>query len=267
MAASILATKAAGRVLARRSHLPNPRSQTKRYNQTKAPSTPKPDDNVNPATIPVANTISAVPLPPRALWQRLGPLSRGFEAYGRSQRKRPLTTQFWSALVVFFLGDLSAQSITDEEYNPARSLRAIIIGAGAAIPSYKWFLFLGNSFNYSSKTLSLATKVIVNQALFTPINNSYFFGSQALLTGDSLPEVWERIKRTVPPSMVNSLKVWPAVTAFNFTFIEPQYRSVFAGCIAIGWQTYLSYLNRTAEMEEAAKKARADRNGGEESDI
>lgn len=55
--------------------------------------------------------------------------------------------------------------------------------------------------------------------------------------------------------MLNSLKVWPAVTAFNFTFIEPQYRSVFAGCIAIGWQTYLSFLNRTAEMEEAAARA------------
>ena len=57
--------------------------------------------------------------------------------------------------------------------------------------------------------------------------------------------------------MLNSLKVWPAVTAFNFTFIEAQYRSVFAGFIAIGWQTYLSYLNRTAEMEEAAARVRA----------
>ncbi|TVY90365.1 Protein SYM1 [Lachnellula willkommii] len=263
MAVSIFAAKAAGRVLVRRSHLPNPSRQTKRYNQTKGP--PKPDNSVNPATIPVPNTVAALPLPPLPLWQRLGPLSRGFEAYGRSQRKRPLTTQFWSALVVFFLGDLSAQSITDEEYNPARSLRAIAIGAGAAIPSYKWFLFLGNNFNYpSSKTLSLATKVLVNQALFTPINNSYFFGAQALLTGDSLPEVWERIRRTVPPSMLNSLKVWPAVTAFNFTFIEPQYRSIFAGCIAIGWQTYLSYLNRTAEMEEAVARAAGGVGHGEE---
>jgi len=87
------------------------------------------------------------------------------------------------------------------------------------------------------------------------MNNSYFFGMQSLLTGDSLPEVWERIKRTVPPSMINSLKLWPAVTAFNFTFIDPQYRSIFAGFIAIGWQTYLSYLNRTAEKEEALAKS------------
>jgi protein Mpv17 len=55
--------------------------------------------------------------------------------------------------------------------------------------------------------------------------------------------------------MINSLKLWPAVTAFNFTFINPQYRSIFAGFIAIGWQTYLSYLNRTAEKEEALAKS------------
>jgi protein Mpv17 len=117
------------------------------------------------------------------------------------------------------------------------------------------FMFLGNNFNYSSKTLSLVTKVTVNQMCFTPIFNTYFFGMQSLLSGDSLPEVWERIKRTVPVSMINSCKLWPAVTAFSFTFIDAQYRSIFAGFVAIGWQTYLSYLNRKAEVEEAAQRA------------
>lgn len=115
-------------------------------------------------------------------------------------------------------------------------------------------MFLGNNFNYASKTLSLITKVTVNQICFTPIFNTYFFGMQSLLAGDSLPEVWERIKRTVPISMYNSCKLWPAVTAFSFTFIEAQYRSIFAGFVAIGWQTYLSFLNRRAEVEEAAQR-------------
>lgn len=70
-----------------------------------------------------------------------------------------------------------------------------------------------------------------------------------------MDEVWERMKRTVPTSMINSCKLWPAVTAFSFTFIDPQYRSVFAGVIAIGWQAYLSYLNRKAEVEENLQKA------------
>jgi protein Mpv17 len=109
------------------------------------------------------------------------------------------------------------------------------------------FIFLGTHFNYPSQILSLLTKVVVNQIVFTPIFNSYFFGMQSFLSGDTLDQVWERIRRTVPVSFVNSCKLWPAVTAFSFTFIVPQYRSIFAGFIAIGWQTYLSFLNRQAE--------------------
>lgn len=115
-------------------------------------------------------------------------------------------------------------------------------------------MFLGNNFNYSSRVLSLSTKIIVNQACFTPINNTFFFGMQAFLSWDSWGEIWERVKRTVPTSMINSLKLWPAVTAFNFTYIPAQYRSIFAGGIAVGWQAYLSYLNRRAEVEEGIEK-------------
>jgi protein Mpv17 len=128
-------------------------------------------------------------------------------------------------------------------------------------------MFLNSHFNYSSKILSLATKVTVNQIVFTPIFNTYFFGMQSLLSGDSPPEIWERIKRTVPTSIMNSCKLWPAVTAFNFTFIDPQYRSIFAGFIAVGWQTYLSYLNRTAEIAEAAQRAINGDGGDEKGDI
>lgn len=108
-------------------------------------------------------------------------------------------------------------------------------------------MFLGNHFNYASKVASLAMKVVVNQLLFTPVFNTYFFGMQSLLAGDSLAVAWERVKRTVPISFVNSCKLWPAVTAINFTFVNAQYRSIFAGVVAVGWQTYLSFLNRQAE--------------------
>ena len=104
-------------------------------------------------------------------------------------------------------------------------------------------MYLGTIFNYPSKLLSLATKVVVNQIVFTPVFASYFFGMQSLLSGDSFPDAWERIKRTVPTAFVNSCMLWPAVTAFNFTYVVPQYRALFAGVVAVGWQSYLSWLN------------------------
>lgn len=115
-------------------------------------------------------------------------------------------------------------------------------------------MFLSHNFNYSSHIFSLAIKIVINQSVFTPCFNTYFFGMQSLLSGDSLPAVWERIKATVPTSIINSCKLWPAVTAFSFTFIPIEYRNVFAGVIAIGWQTYLAYLNRRAEQMEAMRE-------------
>ncbi|KAB5572152.1 hypothetical protein GE09DRAFT_955938 [Coniochaeta sp. 2T2.1] len=204
--------------------------------------TPGPADS----QIPVANNVPTLPF-----WQRLGPLTRAAEAYARAQRARPYTTQVCSSLVIYLAADMSAQSISGTDYAPERTVRSLIIGAISSIPSYKWFVFLSQNFNYSSRLLSLGTKVVVNQICFTPLFNSYFFGMQAALAGDTLGEVWKRIRRTVPVSFMNSMKLWPAVTAFSFTFIPMEYRSIFAGVIAVGWQTYLSFLNRVAEKEEA----------------
>ena len=117
-------------------------------------------------------------------------------------------------------------------------------------------MYLGTIFNYPSKLLSLTIKVVVNQIVFTPVFNSYFFGMQSLLSGDSFANAWERIKNTLPTSFINSCKLWPAVTAFNFTYILPQYRALFAGVVAVGWQTYLSLLNFRSANEE--KKRRED---------
>lgn len=119
------------------------------------------------------------------------------------------------------------------------------------------FMFLGNNFNYASRWTSIAVKVAVQQAVFTPVFNSYFFGMQAILTGQPPSGVIQRIKDTVPTSIKNSAKFWPVVTAFSFTFIGPQYRLMFSGVFAVCWQTYLSLLNRRAEKGEVAESSKA----------
>ncbi|KAN0074983.1 hypothetical protein V8E54_007594, partial [Elaphomyces granulatus] len=48
----------------------------------------------------------------------------------------------------------------------------------------------------------------------------------------------------------------PAVTASSFMYIPPHFRSVFTGLVAVGWQTYLSWLNqRTAREVEVVDDA------------
>lgn len=116
-------------------------------------------------------------------------------------------------------------------------------------------MFLHNHFNFPSKFLSILTKVCVQQSVFTPVFNTYFFSVHSLLSGSSFEETFERLKKALPISITNSVKLWPAVTAFSFMYVPPQFRNVFAGIIAVGWQTYLSWLNQKAAREVQAAEA------------
>ncbi|KAE8375183.1 hypothetical protein BDV26DRAFT_268410 [Aspergillus bertholletiae] len=214
-----------------------------------------------------------------------GPLGKLGRSYSRIQERRPYATQFWSSIVVYLCGDLSAQllfpsdsksvkataqenpespSNTESEdgdaatfgggYDPWRTLRHLTVGAGSSIPSYSWFMFLHHNFNFASKFLSILTKVCVQQAVFTPVFNTYFFSVHSLLSGATFEETWERLKKALPVSITNSAKLWPAVTAFSFMYVPPQFRNIFSGVIAVGWQTYLSWLNQKAAREVEAKE-------------
>jgi len=137
---AVFMLKAVSRNALRRTHFPSrqqPNIAKRHSTNSNLATRPKvEDDPANGTAIPIPATVANVPL-----WQRLGPLSRGFQAYGRSQRKRPYATQFCSSLVIYFLGDLSAQNINGDEYDPKRMLRALVISAGSSIPSYKWYVF------------------------------------------------------------------------------------------------------------------------------
>ncbi|KHN97203.1 Mpv17/PMP22 family protein [Metarhizium album ARSEF 1941] len=216
------------------------------------PNTKTRPNNTKPKTTsPTASAASSPFLPP--IWQRLGPLTTAANAYSRSQRNRPYATQIVGAVVIYLCADLSAQGIGGREYDPKRTARTLLIGFVAAIPYFHWFRFLSGSFNYASKTLSIAAKVVVNQLFFTPTFSTYFFGAQALLSGETLEATVQRIRDTVPTSWLNSFKVWPAAVAFSMAFLPFEFRSIFSGVVAVGWQTYLSYLNRQAELLEEAR--------------
>ncbi|PYH48341.1 Mpv17/PMP22 family protein [Aspergillus saccharolyticus JOP 1030-1] len=246
-----------------------------------------------PADAQTAASASGVPVVPasstgqvgsRSLLQviQAGPVGRVARAYSRVQERRPYATQLWSSVIIYLCGDLSAQlffpekpapapaspgekegksaAASEEEneaakggYDPLRTLRHLTVGIGSSIPTFKWFMFLHNNFNYSSKFLSILTKVCVQQAVFTPVFNTYFFSLQSLLTGKSFEETFERLKLALPVSISNSVKLWPAVTAFSFMYVSPQFRSIFSGVIAVGWQTYLSWLNQKAAREVEAE--------------
>ncbi|EMC95658.1 hypothetical protein BAUCODRAFT_34427 [Baudoinia panamericana UAMH 10762] len=230
------------------------RNILRRHQQTRLNS------NASPSTIRNASTstsTSTTAPPPQTIPIPGWPwITTPFRAYSAMQSRRPLLTQLESTLVIYFLGDLSAQTVatasfTTGSYEPIRGLKALAIASILSLPSYAWFMFLGRHFNFPGRHwLSIGVKILVNQLAFTPVFSTCFFGLQSLLSGGSLRESARRVRETVPISWTNSWKIWPLVTAVSFTWVPARNRSVFAGAFGVGWQTYLSWLNKNAEAVE-----------------
>jgi len=83
-----------------------------------------------------------VDIPIQLWYHRLGPVSTFFSWFHRTQVKRPYTVQLCTTLTTYLCGDLLAQDIGGEPYDPNRTLRMLTIGAIAAIPGYKWYVMI-----------------------------------------------------------------------------------------------------------------------------
>ncbi|KAJ4155507.1 hypothetical protein LMH87_000747 [Akanthomyces muscarius] len=232
----------------------NVQHQLRAYSSTPPkPPVKAPQSSTSTAAASAGADAAAKGAAPTSIWMRMGPLTQVASAFGRAQKKRPYVVQTVSAMVIFIAADVSAQNISGSEYDPVRTTRTTFIGALFAIPQYRWFFVLARYFNYKSKALSIAAKVVFNQLTFAVAFPTYFFGMQALLSGESLAGTIQRLQDTVPRSWQNSWKVWPAAMTFNLALVPLEYRALFSGIIAIGWQTYLSWMNRQAELKEAAE--------------
>ncbi|KIW89903.1 uncharacterized protein Z519_09332 [Cladophialophora bantiana CBS 173.52] len=167
--------------------------------------------------VPHSTESSVIDVPSPLWYHRLHPVKDFFTWFSQIQRRRLLGIALGTSLATYLYGGLLA------------------------------FLFLGGHFNNASKRASIMVKVVIQQFFFTSIFNTYFFGMQAMLSGEAPSVITHRIVSTVPESVVSSAKFWPAVTAMNFTRVPTHLRFTFSGFFAVIWRTYLSYLNRREE--------------------
>lgn len=135
------------------------------------PSSSPPNTAAAAAGVAAAPTATATLTRSRRLGEIImaGPIGRFGRGYARAQKERPYRTQLWSSIVIYLCGDLSAQlffppdqpaSANDNKdvaktsvelkdgddnklsfgssYDPWRTVRHLIVGAGSSIPSYNW---------------------------------------------------------------------------------------------------------------------------------
>ena len=75
--------------------------------------------------------------------------------------------------------------------------RMAIIGLGLGLPHHFWYSFLDRILP-GTRLLSIARKIILDQAAFSPFANFFFFMGSGVLEGHSVQQSWKEFKTKFP---------------------------------------------------------------------
>jgi len=168
----------------------------------------------------------------------------GWNAYNDALDRTPLLAKACTSLVGWFLGDLLAQIfiVKATTLDVPRLITLAAFGFLYHGPSGHYFYNWLDEKIPGNDSKTVATKVIIDQAIWCPLFMTVFFTYLGLVAGDSFSAIGDKIKKDLFIAVQGSWKVWPIVHAVNFKFISTKHRLVFINGIQIAFNMFLSLI-------------------------
>uniref|UniRef100_A0A1I8HJK6 Mitochondrial inner membrane protein Mpv17 n=1 Tax=Macrostomum lignano TaxID=282301 RepID=A0A1I8HJK6_9PLAT len=181
-------------------------------------------------------------------------LVKAWKGYNAVLISKPILAPAVSTGVLMGAGDLLAQSVEasqqaakakgTEGVNWRRTARLFTLGCCLYGPWLnQWYKFLATRFQ--GQRLALVKMVSADQLVMAPcVIGSYLTVVTYLNTADAT-KVSQQL-RLFPEVLLNNYKVWPAVQTVNFLFVPVHLRLILANCVALLWNTYMSWMAHQA---------------------
>ncbi|ORX47969.1 Mpv17/PMP22 family protein [Hesseltinella vesiculosa] len=169
--------------------------------------------------------------------------------YTRALLKYPILTQSITTAGLFGAGDVIAQQAVEQKgwdrHDTTRTVRMTGFGGCAAGPLLSnWYRFLELNIRRSTPLRTLAARVGLDQLVFAPCFIAFFFAAQGTLEGKTVNEIKVKLEHGYSSALFNNYKLWPAVQFANFYFVPLQHRLLVTNIVALGWNSYLSWVNQ-----------------------
>ncbi|XP_074065945.1 mitochondrial inner membrane protein Mpv17 isoform X2 [Macrotis lagotis] len=157
-----------------------------------------------------------------------------WRAYQRALAAHPWKAQLLTAGSLMGIGDVISQQLIEkrglEKHHVHRTLTMAFIGCSFVGPVVGgWYRVLDRLIPGNTKMDALK-KMVVDQGGFAPCFLGCLLPVIGTLDGLSVKENWARLKR-----------IWPPVQLANFYLIPLVYRLAVVQCVAVIWNTYLSW--------------------------
>lgn len=166
----------------------------------------------------------------------------GFVAwYNATLQANPLRTTALSTCFIISCGDILCQfGIEGGPYDPIRTARMGIIGLFMVGPTlHFWYRFLYARFP-GTATKAVFTRLALDQFVFAPTFCAAFFAALFTLSGH--PESYpDHMKNNYVDALIVNWGLWIPAQFINFRFIPAVHAVLFSNCIALVWNSYLSW--------------------------
>lgn len=168
-----------------------------------------------------------------------------WRAYQRALAAHPWKVQVLTAGSLMGLGDIISQQLVErrglQQHQTGRTLTMASLGCGFVGPVVGgWYRVLDHFIPGTTKVNALK-KMLLDQGGFAPCFLGCFLPLVGVLNGMSAQDNWAKLKRDYPDALITNYYLWPAVQLANFYLVPLHYRLAVVQCVAIVWNSYLSW--------------------------
>ncbi|XP_057597468.1 protein Mpv17 isoform X2 [Hippopotamus amphibius kiboko] len=126
-------------------------------------------------------------------------------------------------------------------HQTGRTLIMVSLGCGFVGPVVGgWYKVLDRLIPGTTKVDALK-KMLLDQAGFAPCFLGCFLPLVGALNGLSPQDNWAKLQRDYPDALITNYYLWPAVQLANFYLVPLHYRLAVVQCVAVIWNSYLSW--------------------------
>lgn len=177
-----------------------------------------------------------------------------FKLYQEALLRRPYLVQAVQTGTLMGAGDLISQTFiernTFKQVDFKRTIKFSSIGFVIGGPALRfWYGILNRYIGSKGKTVAVK-KVFCDQAVFAPLFLYMLLTAVGTMQGKS----WQNIKEDLSNSYFDVLKtnyfIWPWVQLVNFYYVPLQYQVLLVQCVALFWNTYLSWKTNKKKIVE-----------------
>lgn len=155
--------------------------------------------------------------------------------------------------------DNTASNLKLLQFNWQRTLHVGLTGFTFSGPiSHAWYGLLEGivgSLGLASFYSSLATKMLLDAAIFSPVAVAGYFVWRSVLDGSDIR--WKLEHKWIP-AVQASWSFWPLANVFNFGLVPLPYRVLYNNCLSLAWNAYLSNVNQT-RLEQVVEEVQTQK--------